>query len=150
MKHRGDGLFSGSVQVANTLHVAGERIRPELHVRGGSWVRSVNAISTPVNDVPIYIPRNSQLISAHVVTQGGTGSCNIDVWKSSFADYPATSGNSITGGNNLVITSGTTTQNLTLTGWTTSINAGDVIIFHLNSSSTFTAIFVSLIMKETE
>jgi len=150
MKHRGDGLFSGAVEVAKTLHVEGERIRPALFIRGATWIRGVNAILVPTNTVPIYIPRKSILLSGHVLTQGGVGSCSIDVRKVPFSSYPPTGLNSITGGNYLTISSGITHQNLTLTGWNTALDAGDVLDFNLLSSSIFTAIYVTMVMKEVE
>ena len=156
MKHRGDGIFSGVVNVKEnsnidgTLHVGGERIRNELHVRGASGVRGINAIIVPTNNVPIYFPRKCSIISAHVVTQGGTGSCTIDVWKSLFSAYPPTVVNSITGGNNLTILSGTTFENTTLIGWDTTVEAGSVLVFNLISSSIFTGIFTTLVVKEIE
>jgi hypothetical protein len=61
------------------------------------------------------------------------GSVTLDIWKSSYADYPPTVSNSITGAEKLTITSGIKNQSTSLTGWTTQINAGDILRFNIDS-----------------
>ena len=95
-------------------------------------------------DVPIYVRSACTLIEATILTQGGTGSCVVDIWKTPIGTYPPTSANSICGGNYPSITSGTTLVKTSLTGWTTAVSAGDTIMFHLTSSSTFTYITIQL------
>ena len=112
--------------------------------RSSTWQSSSGAVTVPAVDVPIYMRSACTLIEATILTQGGTGSCVVDIWKTPIGTYPPTSANSICGGNYPSITSGTTLVKTSLTGWTTAVSAGDTIMFHLTSSSTFTYITIQL------
>jgi hypothetical protein len=111
---------------------------------GATWVNGSGAITTPANDVPVIITAAGTLKEVFIVTQGGTGSCVVDIWKAPFSSYPPTVSNSITGGSPPSIVAGTKYDNSTLTGWTTAFAANDVLMFHLTSSGTFTEISVQL------
>jgi len=113
-------------------------------MRGATWVASSGAITTPAPDVPIVIANTCTLQEVTILTQGGTGSCSLDIWKTTYASYPPTIANSICGGTTPQITSGTTYQNNTLTGWTTAFNQNDTVIFHLTSSANFSQIVVQI------
>lgn len=79
-----------------------------------------------------------------------TGSCAVDVRKSTYASYSATvpgSAESICGGNPLAITSGVGSLDATLTGWTTAVAAGDVLRFYLASNTAATRLHVTLQIK---
>jgi len=112
--------------------------------RSSTWQSSSGAVTVPAVDVPIYMRSACTLIEATILTQGGTGSCVVDIWKTPIGTYPPTSANSICGGNYPSITSGTTLVKTSLAGWTTAVSAGDTIMFHLTSSSTFTYITIQL------
>lgn len=105
------------------------------------------AIATPVNDVFVPVRATGTITKVVVLTQGGPGDCVIGVWKDVFGSYPPTSGDSITGGNDPTITAGTTLEDSTLTGWTTSVTAGDVLGFSLASSANFTQITIVLFVE---
>jgi hypothetical protein len=115
-------------------------------LRGASFSGYNQPIQVPVNDVSVPVAFDASITKVIVLTQGGTGSCSLDVWKRAYSSYPPTSGQSITGGNKPAITSGIKYQDSTLTGWTTNVSAGDVLTFHLETNSLFTniAIFVVL------
>ncbi len=67
-----------------------------------------------------------------------TGSIVIDVWKDTYANYPPTSGDTITGADKPTISSSNKGQNLSVSSWTTSVTAGDVLGFNVDSCSTIT------------
>lgn len=123
-------------------------VGPGELVRGATWVRGSGQIVTPVNDVDIYIPEALEIRQAVILTEGGPGSCVIDVWKAPYGSFPPTDSDSITGGNEPEISGGTKYSDPTLSGWTTSLAAGDVVRFHLDSSSTFTRISVYLVLRK--
>lgn len=125
------------------------RAAPGELVRGATWVRGSGQINTPVNDVDIYIPEALEIRQAIILTEGGTGSCVIDIWKDTYANFPPTDSDSITGGNEPEISSGTSYSDPTLSGWTTALAAGDVVRFHLDSSVTFTRISIFLVLRKT-
>lgn len=82
-----------------------------------------------------------------------SGSIVVDVWKCTYSAYaPPThpaSGDSITASAPPTISSATKSQDATLTGWTTSISAGDVLAFNVNSATTVQRVTLSLKVKRT-
>jgi hypothetical protein len=116
-------------------------------IRGASFSGGVSAIVAPTNDVPIYIREDCRIQQVIMLTRGGAGSCSVDIWRSSIGAYPPTVANSICSGVNPTITaSAVPYSNSTLTGFTTTLSAGDTLLIHLNSSSTFTVIGVFLVL----
>jgi hypothetical protein len=114
-------------------------------VKEASWTNALGAISVPINDVIRYSGADRRIKECVVLTQGGTGSCTIEIWKSNLgAHFPPVSGDDITGGANVVISSGTTHQDSTLSGWSTLIGKDDVFLFKLTACSTFTNVTISL------
>jgi len=73
-----------------------------------------------------------------------TGSIVVDIWKDTLANHPPTNADTITGGNEPTISSGTKDSDVTLTSWTTSFSANDVFMMNVDSVSTFTQVTVSL------
>lgn len=65
------------------------------------------------------------------------GSMVIDIWKNTYASFPPTSANTITG-TPPNLSSVNKNQSTTLTNWTTSINSGDILAFVIKSTSTVT------------
>jgi hypothetical protein len=65
-----------------------------------------------------------------------SGSIVVDIWKDTYANYPPTSGDSITASAKPTISSATKANDTTLTGWTTSISAGDTLRFNVDSCTT--------------
>jgi hypothetical protein len=76
-----------------------------------------------------------------------SGSIVIDVWKVPFASYPPTVANTITASAKPTLSSATSSQDTTLTGWTTSIVAGDILGFHVDSATTVTRVTLSLFVQ---
>jgi hypothetical protein len=118
--------------------------------RGATWVRGSGAIVVPTFDIPVRCPVKGVIVGVSVLTEGGTGSCVIDIWKDTYANFPPTSGDSICGSNKPTIVTGSKYEDTVLTGWTTTVNAGDVLRFHLDSSTTFKMIAVQVHIKETQ
>jgi hypothetical protein len=73
-----------------------------------------------------------------------SGSVVVDIWKDSYANYPPTDADSITASAVPTISSATKSQDATLTGWTTSVAAGDTIRFNVDSVTSITRVVVSL------
>lgn len=71
-----------------------------------------------------------------------TGSIVVDVWKDTYANYPPTDADSITASAPPTVSSGTKSVDTTLTGWTTSIAAGDTLRFNIDSVSAVTRVTV--------
>jgi len=82
----------------------------------------------------IVIPY-AMTITGWYMTADQTGSIVIDVWKDTFANYPPTVANTITGTEKPTITASNKGQDLGLTTWTTLVSAGDVLRFNVESVS---------------
>lgn len=78
-----------------------------------------------------------------------SGSIVVDVWKDTYANYPPTNADSITASAKPTISAATKGQSSTLTGWTTSIAAGDTLRFNVDSASTITRATLSLRVTRT-
>ncbi len=87
-------------------------------------------------------------INAVTMLADQTGSIVVDIWKDTYANYPPTDADSITASAVPTISSSTKSHNTTLTGWTTSISAGQTLRFNVDSATTITR--VSIILKVTK
>jgi hypothetical protein len=81
-------------------------------------------------------------IQSWTVLGDQTGSIQIDVKRASYANFPTTT--SIAGTEKPTITSAVKNQNNTLSTWTTSLSAGDVIEFVVDSASDVELVTVSI------
>lgn len=78
-----------------------------------------------------------------------SGSVVVDIWKDTYANYPPTVADTITASAKPTITSSTKGQSSTLTGWTTSVSAGDTIRFNIDSVTTIQRVTISLKVTRT-
>lgn len=78
-----------------------------------------------------------------------TGSIVVDIWKDTYANYPPTVLDTITASAKPTISSGVKSQDSTLTGWTTSIVAGDTLRFNVDSVTTVQRVTLSLKVTRT-
>lgn len=67
-----------------------------------------------------------------------TGSIVVDLWKDTYANYPPTDADSITASAPPTLSSAVKGEDVTLTGWTTAVAAGDIIRFNVDSAATLT------------
>jgi hypothetical protein len=94
-------------------------------------------------EVDVVIPANGA-ITSYTMLADPSGSAVIDVWKSTYADYPPTNDDSITASAPPTLSSAAKATDSTLTGWTTSLTTGDILRFHLDSSSTVKRLVLTL------
>lgn len=78
-----------------------------------------------------------------------SGSIVVDIWKDSYANYPPTVADTITASAKPTLSSAIKSQDTTLTGWTTSIAAGDVLRFNVDSASTVERATLTLKIRRT-
>ncbi len=88
-------------------------------------------------------------ITGVTVLADQTGSAVLDIWKETYASYPPTGADSITASAKPTISSATKTKDTTLTGWTTSVSAGDILAFNVDSVTTIQRLTISLTGKKT-
>lgn len=89
----------------------------------------------------------SGTISQWTVLNDVTGSITFDIWKETYTNYPPTVADTITGSAKPLTTSAIKGQSSTLTGWTTTINSGDILGFNVDSATTVTR--STLVLKLT-
>ena len=68
----------------------------------------------------------------------------IDIWKDTYANFPPTDADSITASAVPGTSAGNKDQDATLTGWTTSITAGDIIRFNVDANDNAQRCTISL------
>lgn len=87
----------------------------------------------------------SGTITGWTLVGNDTGSIVIDVWKTSYAGAPPVVGNSIAGTSKPTMSSVKKNQDLTISGWgNTSVSAGDIVGFNVDSVSTLTRVNLSI------
>jgi hypothetical protein len=77
------------------------------------------------------------------------GSIVVNVWKTSYAGFPPAVGNKITAAAPPTISAAQSSQDSTLTGWTTALSAGDILAFNVDSAATITRVTLSLFVLRT-
>ncbi len=124
-------------------------VRYIRHVLRPATFVNPDGITTPINDVYIQIPMDCRIVGVTVLTIGGLGDCLIDIRKTTFASFPPDALDTICGSTPPTLTAVDKYQDVTLTGWTTAVSAGDILAVVLSSTSNFTAIFVNIEVEQT-
>ena len=83
-----------------------------------------------------------------IVLADQTGSIVVDIWKDTYANFPPTDADSITASATPTLSSAIKAQNNTLTGWTTSIVAGDILRFNVDSATTVQRVSIILQVRK--
>ena len=135
----------------------GEAIKDQLIADGetSSFVSAIefvidgggSAISTGVKG-EIEVPFACTITAARLVADQ-SGSIVVDIWKDTFANFPPVDADSITASAPPTLSTAQTDEDTTLTGWTTSIAAGDWLRFNVDSATTVTRVTVSLTVTLT-
>ena len=77
-----------------------------------------------------------------------SGSIIVDIWKDTYANFAPTDADSITASAVPTITTAIKSTDATLTGWTTSVVAGDVLRFNVDSVTTIERCTIILKIKK--
>lgn len=75
------------------------------------------------------------IITGWTLIADQVGSIVVDIWKTSYTDYPPTISNSITGTGKPSLVMTDKAQSNDLSGWTPNISLGDIIRYNIVSSS---------------
>ena len=75
-------------------------------------------------------------ITAATLLADQSSSIAVDVWKDTYSNYPPTVADTITASAKPTLSTAVKSTNSTLTGWTTSLLAGDILRFNVDSVST--------------
>jgi hypothetical protein len=77
------------------------------------------------------------------------GSIVVDVWRDSYASFPPTAADTIAGTEKPTLESVQKNQDLGLSTWTTSMAAGDILAFNVDSAATVQRVTLSIRGKKT-
>lgn len=88
-------------------------------------------------------------INSATVLLDQSGSIVLDIWKDTYGNYPPVVGDSITASAKPTVSGATKSQDSTLTGWTTSITAGQTLRVNVDSIATATRATLSLKVTKT-
>ena len=142
---KGEFIFESDL-LANNLSGTntGDKNNRQLTITfdGGGFVPDVGSIAY------IRVPY-SGTIKGWTITSDIAGSCVLDVWKDTYANYPPLVADSIAGTEKPTLTAVAKNEDLTLTTWTTSVTAGDIIAVNIDSASTLTKIFLAIHIEAT-
>lgn len=83
----------------------------------------------------VRVPKTMTITGWDIVSSV-TGSIVVDVWKTTYANWPPSSSNSIAGTQKPTLTVNSKNQNTNLTTWTGSCVVGDYIAFNVDSVAT--------------
>ena len=118
-----------------------------LVTRGAGWETSLGgALVAPLAQT-IEIANRCVIRSISLLTDGGPGSCVIDLRRTQKPNIPG-AGNSICGGAPPTISNANTLFLSSFAGWTsTQLEAGDLVTFYLSSSSNFSKITLNMVVE---
>lgn len=88
-------------------------------------------------------------ITSYTLLADQTGSLVVDLWKNTYANFPPTVADTITASAKPTLSSAVKATNSTLTGWTKTFTAGDVIRINIDSASTIIRATLSLRVQST-
>lgn len=140
----GTNISVDATDPANPIVSASASSVTQRRVLGAAWGSTAALVAANCADVIVHVPQDGTIVAAKIYTQGGSGSCVVDVWKDTYANFPPTDADWITASAPPTVSAGTKSEDTTLTGWTTAVSRGDVLVFHVDSTSTFTNIVVIL------
>jgi hypothetical protein len=120
---------------------------PSIAENIGLVVDGGGAVITTGSKGFVSVPYNCTIQSVTILAEQ-SGSAVVDIWKTTFANYqpgvhPVVA-DSITASDMQTISGTYKSTDSTLTGWTTSVSAGDIIQFNVNSASTVTRLVLLL------
>jgi hypothetical protein len=139
----GSGVTASGTGASKTITIPGAAVSAiEIVIDGGGV-----AITTGIKG-DLVVPFACTINEATILADQ-SGSIVIDVWKDTYANYPPVVGDSITASAKPTISSATKSQDATLTGWTTSVSAGDTLRFNVDSCTSITRIVLVLKVTRT-
>jgi len=154
-KDGGDDELDAS-ELAGALGTAGQVLKTDG--AAANWKDDIGSITLEINGGGsaiqpgiwgnLRIPFSCEIQSVSLGAPKESGSIKIDIWKSTHANFPPTDADSICGGNEPAISSGQKYEDTTLSGWTKTINAGDWLVFNVDSCTDITLVTLALKVKK--
>ena len=136
----------GGVKPGTCLEMSGTTMNTKIACRTGGWDVVIDAsgsvLTTGIKtDIEVKAPCT---ITAVRLLADQTGSIVLDLWKDVYASFPPTGADTITASAKPTLSSAAKSEDTTLTGWTTSLAAGDIIRVNVDSVATITQLTLSI------
>jgi len=106
-----------------------------------------SAITTGIKG-DLEIPFDCTILQATLLLDQ-SATFTLDIWKDTYANFPPTVADTITAAAKPGTTATNKDQDSTLTGWTTSVTAGDIIRFNVDANDSATRATISLKVVKT-
>lgn len=128
----------------------GAKGEPGTRILGFSLGDGVSTISSGTK-TPIQVPFACTIASWSLLCDPDAtpGDIVVDVWKSSFASWPASVSDSITASAKPTISADVKATSSTLTGWTTTVTAGDVLVPYVEPGATLKRVTLQFVINPT-
>lgn len=136
-----DGGANSTITIAVSVNVRSAGLYYLIDGQG-------SVISTGTKKVGMRVPFNCTITGVYLYGDQ-TGSIVIDIWKDTHANYPPTIADTIVASAKPTISSSTKSSDTTLTGWTTTLAAGDVLYFNVDSVTSLTSVGINLGLLKT-
>src|SRR5215831_7375630 len=94
----------------------------------------------------LYIPFTGVIVGVTLLADQ-SGSVVLDIWKDTYANYPPTVADTITAAAKPTLSSAVKYQDTVLTGWNTTVNAGDSFRFNFDSVATITRLQIGIDLR---
>ena len=150
------GALTGNVTASSGVTI--DTVDVSAHAADGSAHQSNTvdlefSLGDGVNAITVGLQYYAQIDFACTIVAAKllgkeSGSVVVDIWKRAYADFPPTDAQSITASAPPTLTTAQKVEDTTLTGWTKTIAAGDVLGFNVDSVTTITQ--VTLVLKVTK
>jgi len=131
------------IGVIGTLSVIKAGILVNINGQGSAIV--AGSTTQIIGQVPF-----DMTITGWQIVSNIAGSIVIDIWKSTYGTYPPVVGGSITGSQKPTLSSADKNQNLNPNTWSTSLTAGDALIFNIDSAATVTQVSLLIFATRTQ
>jgi len=104
-----------------------------------------SAITTGVKG-DIMIPFDCTVLGWDIVSDT-SGSIVVDVWKDTYANFPPTVADTITGSEKPTLSSAQKNQDISLSSWTTTLTRNDWLRYNVDSATTVTRVTIAIRVK---
>jgi hypothetical protein len=148
-----DPITALAASVITTGTLASARLATQHKTRVITFIFGTgSAVITAGQRTSVSCPYTGTFTAARLLVVDAavtSGSIVIDVWKDSFANFPPTVADTITASAKPTLSSATKSDDTTLTGWSPSVTAGDVLVGIVDSASLVTQVALQLTLVVT-
>ena len=142
-----DEAYGASWNEVTTVGASKNAIYDKIETLAGGQI-VFNLIGTADEQAWVRVPYDCT-ITGWFLTADVSGSIVADLWVGTYANFPPTNADTITGGNKPELSSAQKATDATLTGWVKTLTAGDYILANVDSASTLAKASLILTIERT-